>query len=218
MISASSSPFFLNSKLKTKEAEIYDLKFASAAGSAGGSTMPVKMLPGLRMKEAFQEGTEISEMSGPKQSQSVRHPAGSTAGLGARAQTNTVQPQSSSLQVPLVLQRKEFTGEKLSQEINASPSPTEVFGNATSKENRFLLPCSPHLYDPEIRQILNTTSVFIMFTTFKHLKLRLSLEDLTLLPINQDVEIAAPTAAPSQPRTEVTPTDFSQIVLSATKT
>lgn len=149
MISASSSPFFLNSKLKTKEAEIYDPKFASAAGSAGGSTMPVKMLPGLRMKEAFQEGTEISEMSGPKQSQSVRHPAGSTAGLGARAQTNTVQPQSSSLQVPLVLQRKEFTGEKLSQEINASPSPTEVFGNATSKENRFLLPCSPHLYDPQ---------------------------------------------------------------------
>lgn len=160
-------------------------------------------------------------MSGPKQRQSMRHPAGSTAGLGARAQTNMVQPQSSSLQLPLVLQRKEFTDEKLSQEINASLSPTEVFGNATSKENGFLLPCSPHLYDPMIQQILNITPVFIIFTTFKHfsvLKLQLPLEDLTMLPMSQVVEIAAPTAAPSQAWAQVTPTDFLQIALSATKT
>lgn len=34
--------FFLNGKLKTKETEIYDLKFASAAGSVGGSMIPAK--------------------------------------------------------------------------------------------------------------------------------------------------------------------------------
>lgn len=73
----------------------------------------------------------------------MRHPAGSTAGLGARAQTNMVQPQSSSLQLPLVLQRKEFTDEKLSQEINASLSPTESLAMPLPRKMDFSCPVVP---------------------------------------------------------------------------